>query len=343
MAKQPLATKYRPQSFDDLSEQTYVKDILTYQLETETFQHAYLFSGRAGSGKTTSGRIFAKMINNSDNNIIEIDAASNSGVDNIRNVIDDARKKPLGTPYKVFLLDEVHALSSGSWQALLKLLEESPKFAIFIMCTTDPQKIPDTILSRVQRYNFTNISVDGIKKRLEYIIEQENELGENITFEDQAIDYLAKMARGGMRTAITSLDKCLSLSTNITLDNVLNTLGCESTETMFELANKLLNRDMTCVSVIEQVANSGKDVKIFMKDFSKFVLDLCKYKLYNNFKYIDIAQTAENASKIDSIIKDDIYGLVDLTLKTLNTSKYEQDAKTMIELVLLSYAQGGSL
>ena len=173
MAKEALAVKYRPKVFEDMTEQNAIKDILMNQLETKTFQHGYLFTGPSGTGKTTSARIFANMINAGKGNPIEVDAASNSGVDNIRQIIEDAKRKPLDAEYKIFIVDECHSLSDSSWQALLKTLEESPKFTIFIFCTTDPQKVPATILSRVQRYNFQKISNDGIVKRLEDICKME--------------------------------------------------------------------------------------------------------------------------------------------------------------------------
>ena len=169
MAKEALAVKYRPKTFDSLTEQSAIKIILEQQIETKSFQHAYLFTGPAGCGKTTSARIFANKINEEKGNPIEVDAASNSGVDNIRNIIEDAKRKSLDSEYKVFIIDECHSLSSGSWQALLKLLEEPPKFTIFILCTTNPEKIPATIMSRVQRYQFNKISTKGIVKRLEEI------------------------------------------------------------------------------------------------------------------------------------------------------------------------------
>ena len=157
-----------------MTEQKSIKDILENQIKTKTFQHGYLFTGPAGTGKTTSARIFATMINEGKGTPIEVDAASNSGVDNIRQIIEDAKRKPLDAEYKIFIVDECHSLSNGAWQALLKTLEEPPKFTIFIFCTTDPQKIPTTILSRVQRYNFQKISNKGIVERLSEIIIHEN-------------------------------------------------------------------------------------------------------------------------------------------------------------------------
>lgn len=217
MAKEALAVKYRPKVFEDMTEQSAIKDILMNQLETKTFQHGYLFTGPAGTGKTTSARIFANMINEGKGNPIEVDAASNSGVDNIRQIIENAKRKPLDAEYKIFIVDECHSLSNGAWQALLKTLEEPPKFTIFIFCTTDPQKVPATILSRVQRYQFQKISTEGIKDRLLFILDELNcEIQSEgsqdavsdiewareeglpiIDYTMDAIDYIAKVSTGG--------------------------------------------------------------------------------------------------------------------------------------------------
>lgn len=174
MSKQTLAVKYRPKTFDDVTEQESIKLILQQQLESGEIKNAYLFCGGAGTGKTTTARIFAEEINDHKGNPIELDAASNSSVEDVRNIIQQAKTKSLDSEYKVFIIDECHAISNTGWQAFLKLIEEPPAKSIFIFCTTDPQKIPKTILSRVQRYDFKRISQQGIVNRLKYIIEQEN-------------------------------------------------------------------------------------------------------------------------------------------------------------------------
>ena len=173
MATQSLAVKYRPKTWDDVTEQSEIRKILEQQLNDDEVKHGYLFCGPAGCGKTTAARIFANEINKGKGNPIELDAASNNSVDDIRRLIDQAQMIPLDCDYKVFILDEVHSLSNSAWQAFLKTLEEPPARAIFIMCTTDPERVPNTILSRTQRYNFQKISTSGIIDRLEYILNTE--------------------------------------------------------------------------------------------------------------------------------------------------------------------------
>lgn len=348
MAKTALAIKYRPKTFDDMTEQSAIKDILENQIKKNSFQHGYLFTGPAGTGKTTSARIFANMINNGKGNPIEVDAASNSGVDNIRQIIEDAKRKPLDAEYKIFIVDECHSLSNGAWQALLKTLEEPPKFTIFIFCTTDPQKIPNTILSRVQRYNFQKISNDGIVQRLEDICIRENsqdyddpdlrDIGD-IVREEEALKYIAKVCNGGMRDAITLLDKCLSLSHDITIKNVLKTIGAEDYSTFFDFLDQLCRKDKMSISIIDNIYNAGKDVKQFLKDFSKFILDVEKYMVYQSIDYIQIPTTQENLGKLLGFkaVAKEVYDVMDFIVSLNSQIKWDSDPRTLIELSILIY------
>lgn len=345
MAKQTLAVKYRPKSFDDVVEQQAIKDILTDQIETGTFQHSYLFCGPAGCGKTTAARIFANDINGGKGNPIEVDAASNNGVDNVREIIDGARRKSLDSDYKVYIIDECHMLSTGAWNAMLKLLEEPPKTTVFIMCTTDPQKIPATILSRVQRYNFSKISLDNIVKRLKYIIACEvdeilNEGGPDgaFSYTEEAIQYIAKLADGGMRDSITMMDKCLSLDPDLTIESVVAALGTVDYNTHFDLLMFMeCNNKPSAAKLIEDVFNSGKDLKQFVKQFQYFVLDVCKYLMFRDFKYVNIPALAEYKGRLE----DEDYEMALKVLewvRQLNADiKWESNPKAIVQTAIILF------
>lgn len=341
MSKISLAVKYRPKSFDDVVEQKAIKDILTDQIETGTFQHSYLFCGPAGCGKTTAARIFANDINGGKGNPIELDAASNNGVDSIREVIDGARRKPLDSEYKVYILDEVHMLSTGAWNAMLKLLEEPPKTTVFIMCTTDPQKIPATILSRVQRYNFSKISLENIVNRLKYIVNQENleaDVQGAFSYTEEAVQYIAKLADGGMRDAITMMDKCLSLDPELTIESVVAALGTVDYNTHFDLLFYMESGNIAAAAkLIEDVFNSGKDLKQFVKQFQYFVLDVCKYLMFRDFTYVSIPALPEYKSRLED---DDL----DMSLEVLEWArqlnadiKWESNPKAIVQTAILLY------
>ena len=284
-----LAIKYRPQTFEDLTEQSAVVTILTNQIETNTIKHGYLFCGGAGTGKTTSARIFANMINKGAGTPIELDAASNNSVEDIRRLTEDAQTQSIDSEYKVFVIDECHSLSNQAWQAMLKTLEEPPAKAIFIFCTTNPEKIPQTILSRVQRYNFQRISQEGIVQRLLYILRCEGAIASTHLVE--AVEYIAKIADGGMRDAITLMDKCLSFSSDLTVENVIKALGVTDYNTMFDLNNAFFEKDkQKLIKIVSGVYSSGMDLKLFIKNYFEFLLDLNVYCLTNELSITKIPE-----------------------------------------------------
>ena len=325
-----LAIKYRPQTFEDLTEQSAVVTILTNQIETNTIKHGYLFCGGAGTGKTTSARIFANMINKGAGTPIELDAASNNSVEDIRRLTEDAQTQSIDSEYKVFVIDECHSLSNQAWQAMLKTLEEPPAKSIFIFCTTNPERIPQTILSRVQRYNFQRISQEGIVQRLLYILRCEGAIASTHLVE--AVEYIAKIADGGMRDAITLMDKCLSFSSDLTVENVIKALGVADYNTMFDLNNAFFENDKSkLIKIVSDVYSSGMDLKLFIKTYFEFLLDLNVYCLTK-----DLAMT-----KIPEIWVDEMksYGshewsvsnnLLTYITDLQSSIKWEQNPKAVI-------------
>ena len=329
-----LATKYRPRTFKDVVCQDNIKKVLTNQLETGEIKQAYLFCGSAGTGKTTSARIFANDVNEGKGKPIEIDGASNNGVDNIRSIIDDCRMKSLDSKYKVYIIDEVHMLSIGAFNALLKVLEEPPKGVIFILCTTDPHKIPATILSRLQRFDFKRIPQFEIVQRLKYILNEEG----NTTYDIEALEYIAKLADGGMRDAIMKLDTVIGYTNNITLQAVLDCLGITNYEHLLKIVQGIINKQADePIQIIDSIYRDGKDLKLFVKDLNKFILDLCKLNITRN-KELTMIPTdimrqcihiATNTSKYDLVdILDGVNNLLDKI-------KYEQNPKNLIESELI--------
>jgi len=334
---QSLAIKYRPKSFNEVVEQRSIKQILIEQINTKSHKNCYLFTGGAGTGKTTCARIFSNELNQHQGNPIEIDAASNNGVENVREIINQAKFKALDAEYKIYIIDECHMLSTGAWNALLKVIEEPPAKTLFLFCTTDPQKIPNTILSRVQRYDFTRISFDGIINQLQHIMNEEK-----IIYNLDALSYIAKLAEGGMRDAITLLDKCVSYAEIITVDSVVEALGVINYNSMFDLTNFLYQSATDKVIIlVEEIYRQGLDLKRFIKQYSYFVLDICKYELLNDFKYIQIPSTfIDRLDNIDeefyNFVSDILYSIIRLSVDV----KWETMPKPMIEACLISISKG---
>lgn len=336
MATKALAIKYRPATWDDVVEQNSTVIILQQQLESNEVKNAYLFCGPAGCGKTTCARIFAKEINKGYGNPIELDAASNNGVDDVREIIQQAKTKSLDSEYKIFILDECHALSNSAWQAMLKIIEEPPAKSIFIFCTTDPQKIPKTILSRVQRYDFQRLSQIGIVDRLVYIYKQEDLPDSNKVVE--ALEYIAKIADGGMRDAITLMDKCLAYSSDLTLENVVSALGTvDYTEMVWFTNNLIENRKQDAIKQIETLYNDGKDMKQFVKSYMNFLIDVSKFCLGCDWKYISIPKLADYETWLNKISKTDWLNMpiLDSIVKLNADIKYSSSVKYDIEATIL--------
>lgn len=334
-----LATKYRPHVFEDVCGQKSVIAILKRQLETKEFKNCYLFAGASGCGKTTLARIFADEINHHCGSPIEIDGASNNGVDNIRNIIQSASLRAIDAEYKVIIIDEAHMLTQSSWNALLKTLEEPPKYTIFIFCTTDPQKIPQTILNRLMRFNLSRLGTDEITRRLKFICREEN-----FANYEEATDYIAKISNGGMRDAIAMLDKCSGYSKDLRIDNVLTSLGDFSYSTMFNLTNALIDgNDKAIVDIVDNVHASGNDLKLFASRYVDFVLDLDKYCLFNDISKTKIPSSLTKDVQFATGIQDNTkyYNwLVDKLLDVRNALKNDSSAQTTLTIMLLNIARG---
>ena len=329
-----LALKYRPQKFSDVSSQRSIIKILERQVETKQWVNSYLFYGPSGCGKTTLARILANKINNGLGEPIEIDAASNNSVDNVRQIIEQADQRALDAEYKIYIIDECHQLTNSAWNAMLKLIEEPPKYTIFMFCTTEIQKVPETIQNRCQQYRLTRIPNSDILRRLVYICNKEE-----YDYTKEALDQITKMALGSMRQAIAYLDKCKDYG-DITLSNVLATLGSFSYDTYFGLVNSIIDkREDSLIDTIEAIYNSGSDLKLFIELFLDFLLDLTKYTIFRSFDIIKIPESykktleytinVENASKYFNHLIDKV-----LELKVI--SKGDSNLKTTIEIFLLT-------
>lgn len=329
-----LALKYRPKTLNDVVEQVAIVQILQQQLKTNTHQSCYLFTGAPGVGKTSIARIFANELNEGNGTPIEIDAASNNGVDDVREIISNVAFKALDSKYKVYILDEVHQFSLGAWNAMLKLIEEPPAHAVFILCTTQPEKVPETIISRVQRFDFRRITYNSIIDRLRYIIDSE----EDVSATDDALAMIARLAEGGLRDAITLLDKCLSYSDVLDIDAVSTALGTVNYKTMFDLLEFIYNKQIKeALIVIDDIYRSGVDLKQFVKRFCYFLIDSCKYVLTRDFEYIQIPQIYEDRL-VEITVDYDFVLVMMLDVQDLSAAiKWETNSKYLIEAKLIEW------
>ena len=270
----------------------------------------------------------ANAINNNEGEPIEIDAASNNGVDNIRQLIVDAQQTAIDSEYKVYIIDETHMLTTAAWNAALKLIEEPPSNTIFIFCTTNPEKIPNTILSRVQRFDFKRISTKEIVDRLEFICNEEL----ITTFEKDALLKIANKANGFMREAISLLDKCVGYSTSITLENVEQALGMVKDETLFELTKSVIDKDTNkALDILSKLKANESTLINIVDDFLKFLIDAAKLQKTHMIYYGGIS---ERYKEYFENSKEDIMTLVDRVMKYREFSQ-TMDADTMLNIIVL--------
>ena len=303
MSYTALYRKFRPAEFEDVKGQDHIITTLKNQIKADRIGHAYLFCGTRGTGKTTVAKIFAKAVNcehpvdgspcgectmckniaaGTSMNVIEIDAASNNGVDNIREIREEVSYRPTEGRYKGYIIDEVHMLSIGAFNALLKTLEEPPEYVIFILATTEAHKIPITILSRCQRYDFKRITIDTIAARLDELMKKEQ-----VEVEEKAIRYIAKAADGSMRDALSLLDQCIAfyLGQKLTYDHVLEVLGAVDTDVFSRLLRQIISQDVGKVlATVEELVMQGRELTQLAADFTWYLRNLLLVKTSDNME-----------------------------------------------------------
>lgn len=341
--------------------QEHITKTLKNQIKNSRVAHAYLFSGGRGSGKTTTAKILARAVNclnpidgepcneceickqaleGSLIDISEIDAASNNGVDNIRDIREEVEFIPTSGKYRVYIIDEVHMLSTGAFNALLKTLEEPPKHVIFILATTEPQKLPVTILSRCQRFDFKRISIDDIIKRLKIICAESN-----IEIEDGALKIIAKMSDGAMRDAISILERCVADgSEKISEDQIRELVGIPEIDYLLGMTRDILEGDAAKVlQDSENLINSGKDLDVFTWELIKFIRDLLMLQISDNLVVYKDEEKARMQALINNCTKDRLLELITEISLLQNSMKWATDKEVIFETGLIRITLSDSL
>ena len=357
MSYTALYRKFRPKTFDDVKGQDAIVTTLQNQIAADRIGHAYLFCGTRGTGKTTVAKIFAKAVNclhpvngspsgecemcrNIEEgkvmNVVEIDAASNNGVDNIREIREEVSYRPTSGKYKVYIIDEVHMLSPGAFNALLKTLEEPPEYVIFILATTELHKIPITILSRCQQYHFKRIGLDVIADRLKSLMDIEG-----VDVEDRAIKYVAKAADGSMRDALSLLDQCIAfyLGKKLTYDNVIEVLGTVDMEVFSRLLRSMIEMDIDKVlETVEELTMTGRDLSQITADFIWYLRNLLLAKTSDNIEDVldvsteNLRQLQEEAELINM---DTLLRYIKDFSELAGSMKFATQKRVLLEVALI--------
>ncbi len=363
MSYTALYRKFRPQSFEDVKGQDHIVTTLKNQIKAERIGHAYLFCGTRGTGKTTIAKIFAKAVNcenpsdgspcgacalcraiasGASMNVIEIDAASNNGVDNIREIVDEVSYSPAEGKYKVYIIDEVHMLSMGAFNALLKTLEEPPSYVIFILATTEVHKIPITILSRCQRYDFRRITIDTIAGRLRELM-----LAEEVAVEEKALRYIAKTADGSMRDALSLLDQCIAFhyGEELTYDKALEVLGAVDTAVFGRMFELVLAADVTgCIELLEEIVIQGRELSQFVSDFTWYLRNLLLVQSSEDIEDVidvsteNLARLKEEANMADM---DAVIRYIRIFSELSGRIRYASQKRILIEVALIKLCRPG--
>ena len=340
MSYQILSLKWRPKSFDQIVGQSHITQTLNNAISINRLAQAFLFSGPRGVGKTTTARVLASTINEIDSHeacldIIELDGASNRGIDEIREIRESVKFPPSSVKYKVYIIDEAHMLTEQAFNALLKTLEEPPKHVIFILATTDPQKMPQTILSRTQRYDFMRISSEVIVDRLKYILEEES-----INFEENALELISQKSDGSMRDALSILDQIIAYSDKIiNIENLRSAIGLIDQEDMYLICKAILEQNTDkAIDLYHSILDSGVSSKLFINDLVGFLNQYMLLKVNKNNKrqYISKKLKEKMLNNLNFEIKD-ILKMIKLGFALSARMKFIENNKVSIEVLIVDY------